>query len=326
MRNVSIAILVTLGLLLLIAPGCTRRADPPESSDPPLATVRARAVEEHSFEDAVIAQGQWRSSGEIVVGSPAAGTIDSLAVQLGERVTAGRVLCLLTTRESQATLRGATFLAQRAHDEKGSAEAERALDLARREMIRVPVTAPRAGIISRMAVHAGGEIAESGEILAILPPDAIVFEAHVGAADARRIRSGQHASIDGEGGPARSAIVRRILPTAGAIDQATLVWLNPESMDVLPEIDRFGTATIFVGTSLRALAVPDSSIVQDDLTGRTKVAAISALNLAIWTDVSLGLGSRGWHELKSPALAPGTLVIVDGHRGLPDSTRVKLAP
>jgi hypothetical protein len=65
--------------------------------------------------------------------------------------------------------------------------------------------------------------------------------------------------------------------------------------------------------------------VADDLTGEVQVARVDD-SLAVWTPVRLGAAAGGWHELLAPAPRPGTRVIVEGQRGLPDSTRVRVAP
>ncbi|HVN75301.1 MAG TPA: ABC transporter substrate-binding protein, partial [Thermoanaerobaculaceae bacterium] len=75
------------------------------------------------------------------------------------------------------------------------------------------------------------------------------------------------------------------------------------------------------GEARRALAVPDSAVVEDDLTGETRVARVER-GVAVWTPVTLGLAEGGWHELRAPALAAGTVVVVSGQHGLPDSTHV----
>ncbi len=346
MRRARGATLILAGLAAAAlaaasAAGCARRAEKEEgggaagASAPVVVTVRARAVAERTFADVVKAPGQWRVSGEIDVTAPFAGWIDSLTALPGDRVTKGQVVCRLITRESQAAVRGAMLLGERASDAAARAEAERALALARRDRVRVPVAAPRSGTIVRVSAPPEGEIAESAEIFALVPSDGYAFEARVSAADASRVRAGQEATIDDTGHPAtngdagrpvRRAAVARILPTAGEGDQTALVWLRPKPGGDAPDIGRFGTATITVGAPRKALAVPDSAVVQDDLTGRTSVAVIGADGRAIWTPVTLGLAAAGWHELKAPALPAGALVVTEGQRGLPDSTRVKQAP
>ncbi|MHB8077684.1 MAG: efflux RND transporter periplasmic adaptor subunit, partial [Candidatus Krumholzibacteriia bacterium] len=159
---------------------------------------------------------------------------------------------------------------------------------------------------------------------ALLPPEAIFFEARVHAADAPRIRIGQPAQIATAGQPPRAGAVRRVLPVVGEGDQTTLVWLEPATSDAAPELDRFGTATIRVGAPRPAPAVPDSAVVQDDLTGETRIALIGPDGRAGWRAVTLGLAAGGWYELMPPAPPVGALVITEGQRGLADSTLVKV--
>ncbi|HVP14595.1 MAG TPA: hypothetical protein VMS88_03565, partial [Terriglobales bacterium] len=88
----------------------------------------------------------------------------------------------------------------------------------------------------------------------------------------------------------------------------------------------FGSATIVTGAPRRAPAVPDSSIVEDDLTGQRRVALIDRANRLRWEPVALGQAEGGWHELLSPRLAAGTRVAVEGQLGLPAGTRVQPRP
>jgi hypothetical protein len=251
--------------------------------------------------------------------------VDSLGVQPGDQVAAGQVLCLMITREAQAALRGATLLGAEAQEPARREEAARALALARRELNAIPLIASRAGTVIRLSAAPGSEVAESAEILALLPAEAVVFEAHVSPGSAARVRLEQPAEILEEGRSPRAASVRRILPMAGAGDQSTLVWLRAAPGGAVPEIDRYGTAVIETGAPRRALAVPDSAVVEDDLTGEKRVALITPGGLAVWTPTILGAGADGWHELLSPDLPPGSKVIVRGQHGLPDSTRVQIS-
>ena len=153
-----------------------------------------------------------------------------------------------------------------------------------------------------------------------------MFEARVAARDAPRIRTGQPAEVREEGTPPRTAVVQRMLPATDSADQTTPVWLSPAGGDGPPRLGRFGTASIAVGAPREATAVPDSAVVEDDLTGETRVAVVDAASRAHWTRVVLGASSTGWHELRSPPLASGTRVVIEGQRGLPDSTRVRAGP
>jgi hypothetical protein len=104
-----------------------------------------------------------------------------------------------------------------------------------------------------------------------------------------------------------------------------MVWLAPQGSDPAA-LDHYGTAQIIVGASHRAAAVPDAAIVEDDLTGARRVAIVNADGRVGWTTITVGAAADGWQEVLRPAIAPGTRVVVEGQRGLPDSTRVKWTP
>jgi multidrug efflux pump subunit AcrA (membrane-fusion protein) len=242
-------------------------------------------------------------------------------------VAAGQTVCWLQTRESHAALRGAEMLARQARDDAERQEAARALEMARRGLVRVPLKAPRAGVVLRRGVEPGTLAAESAEILAVAPEDEVVFEARVPATLMARLRPGQPAAITSTGDVPRTATLERVLPAAGEGDQAVLVWLAPSPRrGVGSVLDRFGTATLRLGASRWAPAVPDSAVVEDDVTGRKRVAHVGRDGRAVWVPVVLGAQAGGWSELKSPALPVGTPVLVEGQHGLPDSTRVKSLP
>ena len=308
--------------------GCGRHAggeDESTTAADPVVAVETRAIESRTFEDLVTAPGQWRSGGENVLVAPFGATLDSLGPRIGDRIAAGQTVGWLVTRESEAALRGAELLAREARDEAGRAEARRALEIARRDLVRVPLQARRSGEVVRRSAEPGAQVAEGAEILCTVASEAVVFEAHVPAHDAARIRPGQAARILAPGRPPRRATVQRLLPAASAADQTALAWLAPDSLGATPELERFGSAAIAVGAPRRGPGVPDSALVEDDLTGALRIAVIGADGRAHWRVVTVGAGADGWHELASPALPIGTHVIVEGQRGLPDSTRVKPA-
>src|SRR5262249_43742298 len=107
-----------------------------------------------------------------------------------------------------------------------------------------PIVAPRAGVVTRRGAEDGAEVSDGAEVLAITPPEGIVFEARLPAAATRAVRVGQTAVVRTVGEPDRPARVVRVLPAASAADQATLAWLSAAGAGGTPLIDRFGTATL----------------------------------------------------------------------------------
>jgi multidrug efflux pump subunit AcrA (membrane-fusion protein) len=325
MKRATIVKLALLIAALPLAAGCSRHAEGDEddaAAPAAVVPVRTAAVEERTFADAVEAPGQWKSSGDVSLASPFMAVVDSLGPRLGDHVTAGDTLGMLVTRESRAVLRGAELLLSEAHDAAARAEAERAAALAKRDLVRVPLVAPRTGVVTKRDAEPGSEVGDGAEVLAITPAENIVFEARLPAAATPLVHVGTTALVRAAGEPDRQVHVTRVLPAASATDQATLVWLKPLAGGT-PMLDRFGTAIMTTSGTRRSPAVPEAAVVENDLDGSTRLVVVAADSVAAWTSVKLGATADGWRELVGGTLAPGALVVVEGQRGLPDSTHVK---
>ncbi len=315
-------------LVATLSTGCGAKAgaggDEDKAGSGAVVSVRLGTVVMHRFEDAVVAPGQWRSSGDVLVASPFAATVESLEPHIGDVVSKGQRLGWLVTRESRAALRGAELLREQAQTPGEHGEADRALALARRDLVRVPLVSPRDGIVTHRAAEPGADVGEGAEVLTLTPRSALVCEAHVPAAAALRVHAGEPATLHEDGaGANRTARVQSVLPSVNVADQGRLVWLVPEGGGPPPALDRFITATIQLAEPHLALAVPDSAIVEDDLTGITRVAVVGQDSMAIWTTVTTGAHAGGWRELLHSSLPEGTRVIMVGQHGLPDSTHVR---
>ncbi len=311
---------------MLAATGCGRRGGEAESDQHPVVPVGIERLEERSVHAVVTTPGQWRISDSLTVSAPFRAYVESIRPRVGDLVSKGDHLGTLVTYESRAALRGAEILVRQANGAAERDEAERALRLAQRDLVRVPLVAAATGTVLRRSAEPGSEVAESGELLTLVPQGAVVFEAHVPRADAARVALGARAAIAMEGGGRVETTVQRKLPQSGEADQSALFWLSASAKEPFGVLGRFGTATIETGTEHRAVLVPDSALVEDDLTGQVRLARVVPGNVAVWTAVRVGPGEEGHHEILFPALPPGTLVIVRGQRGLPDSTRVRVEP
>ena len=322
MRNRVRTAMVLMAALALV-PGCSRRSEGnDEEAVAAVVPVRTAAVEARTFTDAIEAPGQWRSSGDVSLPAPFAAVVESLEPKLGDHVAAGDTLGMLVTRQSRAALRGAELLLREAHDPAARAEAERATALANRDLVRVPLVAPRAGVVTRRDAEPGAEVNDGAEVLAITPLEGIVFEARLPAAATQLVHGGMAAVVRTVGEPDHDVRVSRVLPAASASDQATLVWLRPVG-GATPLLDRFGTMAMKTSGARESPAVPAAAVVENDLDGSARVVVVGADSTATWTPVKLGATVDGWRELVGGTLSPGMLVVVEGQRGLPDRTHVK---
>ncbi|HEV8480947.1 MAG TPA: HlyD family efflux transporter periplasmic adaptor subunit [Candidatus Eisenbacteria bacterium] len=313
--------IVLLGVLVA---GCSRgggqEADSEGAGAP--VPVRTMALESRSFHDVLSAPGQWQSGSELVINAATAGQLEDLRVAVGDRVSAGQRVGTLIPRDSWAGLQGARILVGEARTAAERADGQRALHLAQRDLVRVPLVAQEAGVVIRRSAEPGSSLAEAAEILAIAPWSTVVFEAHVPAAKASIVRPGQAALVEVPDGATRVAKVERVLPMASEADQTILIWLKPGVLTPSPALGRFGTAQITLGPPRTALAAPDSAVIEDDLTGEHRVAVVDAQGVLNWRQVAIGIAENGWREVSAPGLAPGTRIVAEGQRGLADGTKV----
>jgi multidrug efflux pump subunit AcrA (membrane-fusion protein) len=310
-------------VLLLVLAGCTAKQEEEQAADAVVA-VHAEAVTDRTFRDMVEAPGRWRNSNALSVRAPAAGVIESLGPKPGDRVGTGQVVGRILTRESKAALEGAEILSRSAHTAAARAEAKQALALARRELVHVPLVAGHSGIVIARMAEPGAQVDEGADVLQLVAPEDLVFEAHVPAKDGSRIRPGQDATILVDSATPRAATVRTVLPMADSTDQSTVVWLTSSAAGAPPALERFGAARIAVGAPHVSPSVPEAALVEDDLTGAPKVAVIDSSGRASWTTLKVGALTDGWREVISPRLAPGTKVVTEGQHGLEDRTRVEV--
>jgi len=314
-------------MLTLALSGCGgRRSDEAEPAPRPVVPVRIERLEERSVRAVVTTQGRWRISDSLTVSAPFRAYVEAIRPRVGDHVARAELIGTLVTYESRAALRGAEILVRQASSPAEREEADRALRLAERDLVRVPLVAASSGTVLRRSVEPGSEVAESGELLTLVPEGAVVFEAHVSRADADRVALGATAQVAMEGGGAEETRVQRRLPQSSEGDQSALFWLAPATKEPFGVLGRFGAATIETGAEHRAVLIPDSALVEDDLTGVVRFARVVPGDIAVWTAARLGPAQEGRHELLAPALPPGTPVLVRGQRGLPDSTRVRVSP
>jgi len=320
-RHGMVVVLLACAALL---PGCGGHEGGEEATPPPVVPVRIQPLVARSVVPLVTCPGQWRLSDSLTIAAPFRSYVETLRPRAGDRVTRGAPIGVLVTYESRAALHGAEILVRQARSAAEREEASRALRLAKRDLVRVPLSATATGTVLRRSAEPGSEVAESGELLTIVPEGSVVFEAHVPRADAGRVTIGARAQVALEGGGAVLTRVQRRLPQTSEADQTALVWLAPVVREPFGVLGRLGTASIETGAAHQAVVVPDSALVEDDLTGEIRVARVGSDSIAVWTKVRLGAAQERAHELLAPALRPGTAVVVRGQRGLPDSTRVRV--
>lgn len=296
------------------APGPT----PPDTP----TSVKVAKVSRANLAELVSGPGHTAALSQQKVRAPFAGTLVELRVVDGDVVRRGQAVGAMVARESEAALSGAREMLREAQTPAQRADAERALAISERNLVRRTLLASADGPILSHAAASGDRLAEDQEILTIADASSIVFLADLPQNDLARIRPGQPAQVDIGGRPAPLAgPVHSILPGANSADFTGSVRVDlPPSAERLA-IGLFGNARITVGMRPDALVAPDAAVVRDDVTAVSRVAAV-VNGRAHWIEVQPGLKQSGATQISGPGITEGTVVIVSGMVGLPEGKTV----
>lgn len=328
----------TAALVLSMSAGC--RQDAPAGVEgrghavPAAATpVRAVPVGTADLDRIVSGTGHTVALVQQRVRPPFAGVLTELLVLDGDRVRRGEILGSIVSRDSQAALEGAREMVREARTPREKADAERAVALARRDLVLAKLESPADGSVLSHTANSGDRVTEDQDILTLSAANSLAFQADVPQSDLSRVRAGESAVVELSGRPASlSGAVHDVLPSANAVDLTVPVRIDlPETRPPLP-VGLFGTAKIRIGSDLHATVVPSAAVLRDDITGKSRIAMIEVPGEgkgpphARWKEVTTGLVQSGLVEILAPPLPAGTRVIVAGQVGLPDGAPVALEP
>ncbi|MEJ2218179.1 MAG: efflux RND transporter periplasmic adaptor subunit [Gemmatimonadota bacterium] len=324
--------------LSLVMPGCSRSggsdeasssaagsAAAPASQAPTAVPVRVDTVALENLDVVVTAPGRTEALRQDRVRAPFPARLVSLRVTDGDRVTAGEVVAQVESKNSEAALRGAQQMLASARTAQDSADAQRAVELAQRGLVRQPLRAPTGGVVLSHGAETGDYVDEGEVLVTIAEAGAVYFDAQVSQSDVARIRPSQHATIDmPAAGGVVTAVVHGVLPSASSENLSAPVRLDFQPARPHLSVGLFGTAHIVVAQRRDAAVVPVASVLRDDVTGLSRVAEVRPDGTAHWVVVQTGVQQEGRVEILNPRLTPGTRVVTDGQVGLPEGATVQV--
>ena len=157
--------------------------------------MRVAAVAKADLPEIVTGPGRTVAIVRQQVRVPFASTLEELKVTDGDTVRKGDVLGSVVSRESEAALSGAREMARDARTPAEKSDAARALELAERTLVRLPLRSAVDGVVVSHAASPGDRLSEGQEVLTLSAADSIVFVADVPQGDVTRVRPGQAVTI-----------------------------------------------------------------------------------------------------------------------------------
>jgi multidrug efflux pump subunit AcrA (membrane-fusion protein) len=283
--------------------------------------VRVAPISRRTLTEIVSGPGHTAALTQQKVRAPFAGTLIELRAADGDVVRRGQQVGTVVSRESDAALSGAREMLREARSPAERADAERAVALAERNLVRRSLVASADGPVLSHAAASGDRVSEDQEVLTIEDASSIVFVADVPQGDLSRVRAGQRATVDLGGGRTESAgTVHGILPSANPADFTGAVRIDFPGAARLP-LGLFGSARIAVGERRDVLVVPDAAVLRDDVSGISRIAVVSG-NRLHWISVTPGLRQEGVTEISGPGVPAEGQVVVSGMIGLPEGKSI----
>lgn len=299
------------------------------ASDVTGVPVRVDTIRRMDMDVLVDAPGHTEALKQDRVRSPFASHLVSLSVTDGDHVKAGDVVAEVVSKNSEAALEGAQRMLAAAGTAQDSADAARAIEVARRQLVRRPLLATADGIVLSHGVAVGDYLDEGEVLVTIAEAGTVFFSADVSQVELDRVKPGERAIIHlpAAGKAPVAAVVHGILPTASSENLSAPVRLDFRPPRPNITVGLFGTVSIVAGRHPDAIVVPPAAVLRDDVSGVSRVAVLdSAGATAHWVVVKTGLEEGGHIEITSPTLPVGRLVVVDGQVGLPDGSKVSIQP
>jgi multidrug efflux pump subunit AcrA (membrane-fusion protein) len=336
-------------LLFLMACGRNAKDDGEgrggENAARPIVNVKLDSLVSGLAEDALLSTGRTDVLRRERISAPVAGKVLALKAAEGSTVKPGEVVAVIRTRESESALEGAQTLLREAHGDSEKGEAQRALNLAEATQTTLSLRAKMGGVVANLLVQEGEQVAESESLLTLLDLSTVGFRAEVPIAGIGRIRVGQEAYITLQGLPGTvfPARVAAILPQVQNASQSLSVRLRftnaaavsgsedggalgPGESRKLLKSDMAGEARIIFSKRSGALLAPRAALLRDDESGAYTMAMVGPDSVARIVSVKPGEARNDRVEISGEGLRPGLKVVVRGHYGLADSTRVNVEP
>ena len=273
------------------------------------------------------------------------GPVTRIAVEEGDRVTAGQVLASLDQEEMKLRVRQVEvaldqaraafertkvlFDRQLVSEEEYDAakhqvqDIEVGLEEAKFNLSHTTIRAPLAGLVMRRSIEVGRLVRTNDQIFSIANVEPLLARIHIPEMRMRQVRVGQRAQLSVDSFDDRSfdAVVRMINPGVDPQSGTVKVTLEVPSDGARLKPGMFASVRIITEQHNGALIVPKQALVletdEDDL-------FVFADSIARRTPVKLGLIDGNRVEVLS-GLKETDRVITIGHDGLKDGARVRLA-
>ncbi|MDZ7362732.1 MAG: efflux RND transporter periplasmic adaptor subunit [candidate division KSB1 bacterium] len=186
------------------------------------------------------------------------------------------------------------------------------------------IKAPISGFISERTVKLGDRLLTSTKVYSIVNPDLLRAKIHLTEKDALLTRVGQRAEIVSEALPGQTftGVVDIVSPVVDPSSGMVRVTIRVMDRQRLLKPGMFVNVHLITDTKRDAVLIPKKAVVYDD--NQQFVYVVRRDTLALKVPLKPGYADRDRIEALE-GINIGDTIIVVGHSGMKDSTKVKIA-
>jgi RND family efflux transporter MFP subunit len=186
------------------------------------------------------------------------------------------------------------------------------------------IKAPISGFISDRTVKLGDRLLTSTKVYSLVNPDLLLAKIHLTEKDALRTKAGQRAEIHSEALPEHkfAGVVDRVSPVVDPSSGMVRVTIRVADRQRLLKPGMFVNVHLITDTKRDAVLIPKKAVIYDD--NQQFVYVVRNDTLAFKIPLKPGYTDRDRIE-SLHGLNIGDTIIVVGHSGMKDSTKVKIA-
>ena len=261
---------------------------------------------------------------------PAPGIVAEVSCTEGQQVQKGAPLFRLDSRTVDVALEFATqtyerqkkLIAAGGTSQKSLQEAEQQVAAARAQQALLKITAPFAGVITRVNARPGEAVDLTSVLGELVDPNRLVVTASVPAAELDRLKAGQPAEfIVGDKAVAARGSVSFVSPQVDSKSGAALVRASvPGEAGLRP--GQYVQLRIISEERRDCLAAPLESVIKNE-EGDNVIAVVDG-DKAVQKPVKAGLHDGNLVQVEGEGLKEGDRVVTVGAYGLPKETKIKI--
>lgn len=186
------------------------------------------------------------------------------------------------------------------------------------------IKAPISGIISERTCKLGDRLLTSTKVYSIVNPDLLLAKIYLTEKDALRTKAGQRAEVVSDALPGQkfTGAVDRVSPVVDPSSGMVRVTIRVADRQRLLKPGMFVNVHLITDTKRGAVLIPKKAVVYDD--NRQFIYVVRNDTLAVKVPLNPGYTDRD-HVEALDNIGIGDTIIVVGHSGMKDSTRVKIS-